>query len=374
MNFKKLTREIHKTDKKTWYHLNYDIWFTSEPVRNLQRHIKSMTSANKKYLMKSHHDGMTIDKLTQSYLNSVKPCTSYEKINPENRKNEPRYGEAIILYLGRNISFNHQILLTKEFISQICYGEQNLPYYVTTSRNKNEVYVHIWICDREIVKNEPKTYNKTQYVRADGKLCGVNDPLVDRVLYSKGEIQKDANGNVKLNNGWRQKKTRIFTESYATMWPRLRDSILAIYYKIMKRINVQLKFSVKDEFSEKRKEFVSVNRGAPDWKNVKYREIASLQYFIKYVIHELMTESIEPFDPRYDESPGYIDFKEPRNYRSRQLYDLFKEYDEIFDCWEFRDELLHLRPLMFTGFKEVMYNLRALRTRFKNQIDLIMVG
>ena len=369
---KKQTREVIQTQKRTWYHLNYNIWFTSKPVRNLKQHIHSMTSANKHYLMKSRHDGMTIDTLTEAYLNSNKPCRSYDKVTEENRVNQPRYGEAIMLYLGRNISFKEQILITKEFIEQMCYGEWALPYYVTTSTNKNEVYVHIWICDREIVKDEPKTYNKTQYVRENGEVCGKHDPLMHRTLYEKGDIQKDADGNPRLNNGWRQKKTRIFTESYKTVWPRLRDAIVAIYYRVIKKIQVQLKFSVKDEFSDKRKEFVSVNRHAPDWKNIKYREIASLQYFIKYVIHELMSNEVESYDYRYDERPGYINFKEPGNKKSQELLNLFNEYNVIFDTWEFEDELHHKRKIMFESFSAVMRNLSALRTRFKNQIDMIL--
>lgn len=195
---------------------------------------------------------------------------------------------------------------------------------------------------------------------------------MSHALYQKGDVQKDAEGNVKMTTGWRQVKTRKFTESYGITWPRIKDMMLAAYYKIFKRVDVQLKFKVKDEHTEKRKEFITVNRYDPDWKKSKYQEIASLQYFIKYIIHELMTGAVDQYDPNYDVSPGYINFKEPTNATGHKLLKIFNEYEEIFETWEYQDELLHTRKLMFTGFQDSMYNLKALRIRFKGQIDGIM--
>ncbi|MDE8038896.1 hypothetical protein PT110_06945 [Erysipelothrix rhusiopathiae] len=363
-------KSTNKKDAGSLYQLGFDIWFKPQPVRNLKQLIRSMNASNKTYLTKSNHDGMSVDELVDAYiLSNNKEYKNYKKVSEDKRKHKRRYGEYFIIYLGKNISMSSQIKILHEFIDQVRYGERGLPFYATTSKANGEVWIHLWIGDREYLKDEPKVYTKTQYKKPNGQLCGKDYPGAI-VLYEKGDIQKDAEGNVKTTSGWRQKKTRIFTESYKTLVPRLKDAMLAVFYCVFKKINPMLKFKVRDEYSNKRKEFVTVSRAAPDWKNIKYREIASLQYFVKYVIHELMTNDIDNYHYYGEDS---IDFMDPPTPYSIELRNLFLQYDKIFKSWMFEDEWNQTRNIMFENYHSVMHHLTYLRTMFKKQVNQIVV-
>lgn len=307
-----------------------------------------------------------------------------------------------------------QVKIVHEFIKQVSYGEENLPYFATTSKNGSDIYIHLWICDREYVKDEARVY-ESDYWQKNGKRCKANTPG-GVLLHKQGDIQYDKEGNPKMLNGWRQTKTRIFAENWKTSAKRWRDAFVAVFYCVLRRTEPMLKFKLKpmsydidlaiaqtniesikennpgisdlmarkhleferymhDGNSTKDREFINVNRNAAEWKNIKYREIASLQYFIKYVIHELMSDDIDNWKQHEPDSWNerrYIDFDNPPTALSKSLKDLFKQYNQIFNKWEYTSIDGETRKIMFASNEEVIPNLRELRDKFKHQINSIL--
>ncbi|QIK86386.1 hypothetical protein G7061_07080 [Erysipelothrix sp. HDW6B] len=407
----------HKFESNDWYHFGFDVWYKVENVRNLKTEIARMHASNKRYLMKSKHDGMLIDDLVDSYLKTsdVKNinCMKYKKTTT-NKKHQKRYGSYFLIHLGKNYGLNLQVKILHEFIKQVCYGEENLPYFATTSKNGNHTYIHLWICDREYIKDEARVY-ESDYWQKDGKRCKANIPGAV-LLHEKGDIQLDKDGNPKMLNGWRQTKTRIFAESWKTSAKRWRDAFVAVFYCVLRRTEPMLKFKLKpmsydvelaivesdieaikskhpemsdamarkqleferyqnDKQSKQDREFIKVNRSAAEWKNIKYREIASLQYFIKHVIHELMSDDIDNWknhEPDSWNGRRYIDFDNPPTALSNSLRDLFKKYNQIFNKWEYTSIDGEPRKIMFAPNEEVIPNIRELRDKFKHQINSIL--
>lgn len=407
-----------KFESNDWYHFGFDVWYTIENVRDLKPEIAKMHASNQQYLMKSKHDEMAIDDLVDAYLQTAevsnKNCKKYKQ-NKTDKKHKKRYGAKFTIHLGKNYSKSFQIKIVNEFIRQVCYGEEHLPYFATTSKNGSEIYIHLWICDREFLKDEPRVY-ESDYWQLNGKRCKANAPG-GVLLHKEGEIQYDKEGKPKMLNGWRQTKTRIFAESWKTSAKRWRDAFVAMFYCVLRRTEPMLKFklkkmanhselkamqedldrirsddpilkknieALKDEVDEYNRlldkipdrEFITVNRNAEDWKNVKYREIAALQYFVKYVIHELMSDDIDNwsiYEPDSWSERRYIDFDNPPTAYSKALRNLFKEYERIFNTWEFTDAEGELRKIMFDSNNEVIPNLRILRDKFKKQINKILM-
>lgn len=85
----------HKFESNDWFHFGFDVWYQVENVRNLKSEIKKMHASNKRYLMKSKHDGMVIDDLIESYLKTSdvtnKNCQKYKQ-NKTNKKHQKRFG------------------------------------------------------------------------------------------------------------------------------------------------------------------------------------------------------------------------------------------------------------------------------------------
>ncbi|CAM4165226.1 hypothetical protein [Erysipelothrix aquatica] len=407
----------HKFESNDWFHFGFDVWYQVENVRNLKSEIKKMHASNKRYLMKSKHDGMVIDDLIESYLKTSdvtnKNCKKYKQ-NKTNKKHQKRFGSYFLIHLGKSYGLNMQVKIVHEFIKQVCYGEENLPYFATTSKNGSDIYIHLWICDREYVKDEARVY-ESDYWQKDGKRCKANT-LGGVLLHKQGDIQYDKEGNPKMLNGWRQTKTRIFAENWKTSAKRWRDAFVAVFYCVLRRTEPMLKFKLKpmsydvelaivesdinaikaknpemsevvarkhleferyqnDKQSKKDREFINVNRNAAEWKNIKYREIASLQYFVKYVIHELMSDDIDnwkQYEPDSWNERRYIDFDNPPTALSKSLKDLFTQYNQVFNKWEYTSIGGETRKIMFASNEEVIPNLRELRDKFKHQINSIL--
>lgn len=349
-------------DPAMWNELGFDIWYKSEPVRNLRMLMASMKSTNKRYLMKSKHDGMTVSDLVESYIvSNKKRYKNYQKV--ENRKNQERFGEYILLYLGRNMHLTQQLKVVNEFILQMTYGEHGLPYIVYTSSMKDSVWVHIWIGDREYMKDEARVYTRDYYQNSEGKMCAKSDPGAILVR-KKGDPQKDASGEPILTSGWRQKKTRIFAESYKTVRPRMHDTLIAIYYKVFRQINAWVRY--KSTWTADR---LRLNREAPEWKNTKYRELAALQYYIKYVIHRLLTDDIDNYKHYDMQNVGYKDVTDPPTVYSRKLLDLFNKYKAVFKKpWTYQDELKENCNIMYGKFNVTMDHIRHLKVMFKAEL------
>ena len=348
----------------TWSQLDFELWYKSEPVRNLKMILASMKATNKNYLMKSSHDGMTIGELVDSYLKSNEK--GYKNYTPNvNKKNQPRYGEYFIIYIGRNINVQQQAKLVGEFIRQVTYGERSLPYVAYNSVRGDSVWIHLWIGDREYMKDEPKLYTRDYYLDADGKTCGPNTSGAVKVR-SKGDVQRDKNGEPIMTNGWRQKKTRIFVESYETVRPRLMDMLVAVYYKVFRTMNITLKYRSKHH------DRLVINRFATDWKNTKYREIASLQYYIRNVIHRLLVDDIDNYKLYEPDAYSFENYIDPPTPYGQSLMQLFNTYKKIFKEWKFTDKYGNEQGIMTVKYPEAMFNLYSLRKQFKQELNDIV--
>ncbi|QIK56996.1 hypothetical protein G7059_03600 [Erysipelothrix sp. HDW6A] len=391
-----MTYSNKKFESNDWYHFGFDVWYSFQNVRDLKQEISKMHASNKRFLSKSKNDGMVIDELVDAYLSTAevsnKNCKKYKK-NKTNKKHQKRFGAYFLIHIGKNYSMSFQVKILNEFIKQVCYGEENLPYFAVSSKNKDSIYIHLWICDREFVKNEPRVY-ANDYWQKDGKRCTANTPG-GVLLHKEGDIQYDKDGKPKMMNGWRQNKTRIFAESLKTSSRRWRDAFVAAFYCILRQNEPGLKFKLKkfaydadyellkNDIEELNKliasrpdrEYVRVNRDGPDWKNIKYREIASLQYFIKYVIHELISDDIDnwrTYEPDAWNGLRYIDYENPPTAYGKALRDLFKNFNHIFNTWEFIDDKGVTRKIMFDEPAETLINLKDLRERFKSQVNKLL--
>lgn len=342
---------------------DHNIWFEPRPARlNLVKNLIEIT--NNKYngysvLFKSKVDGLSASELMESYIQD----------NPhikETNSRKPRYGEYYQMSVDLNIGMVNLVKTVREFVNEIIYGYDDLPYVVLYKQKHGRYYLHIWIADREW-GNELQVYSRDYWYDKDtGRPSNEDDP--NAILKCrKGDPKLDKSGNPIYRN-WNSRKSLIFNEGYEYTQPRLYDTIHAILIKI--------KSTFKNVFKDGWKR-VYFKKGGNRYKEHLYREVAHFQNYIQWMCLAEIVNTWNYESWQHDLNKGVsmktIDLRNPYGKTAKAIHKLFYKYKTRLSKGEFHTA----DNRKFSIFKGVRYetgtnNLVYLKMMFKSDLMAIL--
>lgn len=348
----------------------YNVWFEPQPTRiNLIKDLIEIGSnkySGYQTLIKSTVDGLDSVSLMKSYINDN---YHIKKTN----KREARYGEYYQMSLDRSIGLDTLKISVKDFIQEITYGYDSLPYVVMYKIKSGRYYLHIWIADREWC-NEVKTYARDYWFdKETGKTTTEDNPNAIKKC-SKGDPKLNKDGNPIIVT-WANNKSLIFNESYEYTQPRLYDTFQAIMTKIKSTIKNRLLRSK----SGKRRSRIYFKKGGDRNKEHLYREAAALQLYISWECYRSILRVFD-YEKWYADSlkigeSSYPNVLEPVGKKANKILSIFYHYINRIKHGNFTKENGE-KNYIFKNVRYMVgvYNLTVLKQMFKEDIRKVMEG
>ena len=342
------------------YIAKYKLWFEPRPSRldDLKHFLELVENRFNGYslLSKSYKDGKTPADLIKSYLSDNNHIRTTET-------REARYGEFYQMSVSASLGHDNIHELVKNFIAEITYGSNSIPYIAIYKKRKGSYYIQVWISDREWGMFK-QVYTRDYYYHAKtGKPVGKKHPEAVKRL-SKGQAKLDEQNNPIYKN-WATSKVRIFQEDYKTAKQR--------FYDLLETILIAIKNTIKNKLEMKMKR-LWLNIYDHDDKVHLYREISATQ---QYVLSECYQKIIDTFDWEQhsrDISLGLemnnVDIKNPYGDIPKKILNLFYKYRNRFKKGSYHDIYQNEKSL-FKGisYKDALKNVIELRQQFKQELN-----